>query len=608
MGKSIGMIGISILIIAAIVSSPAMVRAEGVAESAATAIPAAAEPEPAAVIEEAAAAEAVQPESAAPAEAAVQIAAAAEAEAAAPAAAEAALPAVQPDSEGVFPSLVHKGDINDFLRILSAAAHKNIIPSSQVRGVVNVNLFEVTFTEALEAVLTANGFAYEEKGPFIFVYTQKEFQQIQIAARKTESKSFHLNYIPAKDVQEMIAPLLSDKAKVTTSPESLSNEKSGETWAVSNYVVVVDYPENLAEVEALIAKMDRRPPQVLVEATIMVASLEDKDELGIDFNVLSGVDFQAVAGFPAAPGGTASLSGTNTGVDTGFTGNVTDGGLSIGIVNSNIGMFIKAIESITDTVTLGNPKVLTLNRQLGKVIVGNRDGYITTEVSQTTATQTVEFLETGTQLSFRPFVMEDGYIRMELNPKDSDGGVTVTGEFTLPSEKTAEVTTNVLVQDGRTIVIGGLFRDKTTLNRSQIPLLGNLPLIGTLFRSTVDDNSKEEVIFLITPHIVKEEKDYALAEKALDNCQRRSIGIRDGMQWHSRERLAAAHYDWAKQHQASGNLDSALWDITLATDMNPGSLDAQRLRDQLLTKKMYRAEDGSMHLFMRQLIERDFGN
>jgi len=511
-----------------------------------------------------------------------------------------------PEAGGVFPILSHKGDIADFLKLLSKASHKNIIPSPQVRGPISVSLFDVTFKEALDAVLLVNGFAYEEKGPFIFVYTIKEMSELEAKSRQVETRLYKLNYIPAKDVSGLISPLLSNDGEVTTSPEAgQPKTETGEGWAVNNYVVVRDYPEQLEQVAKLIKELDRRPPQVLVEATIMVASLEDINELGIDLNVLGGVNFEAASGaVDSVPSDAVSLSGTETSVLTGFAGNVTSGGLSIGIVKNNIGLFIAALESITDVVTLGNPKVLTLNRQQGKVIVGNRDGYITTQVSQTTATQTVEFLETGTQLTFRPFVMSDGYIRMELNPKDSDGGVQVTGTFTLPSESTAEVTTNVLVKDGHTIVIGGLFREKTTLSRSQVPLVGNIPFIGDFFRSTNDTSTKEEVIFLITPHLVEEEADYAAAEEVLERTNQWVFGVREGVQWHSRERLAAAHYNWAMQHEAAGRLDKALWDAKLAAHISPCFMDAIQLKDRLQGEQLYQGEYGNMRTFIRGLIEK----
>jgi type IV pilus assembly protein PilQ len=198
--------------------------------------------------------------------------------------------------------------------------------------------------------------------------------------------------------------------------------------------------------------------------------------------------------------------------------------------------------------------------------------------------------------------MDDGYIRMMLKPEDSNGGL---GAHDLPYKKTTEVTTNILVKDGHTIVIGGLFRDRTTLGRSQLPILGNIPLLGHLFRSSSDQNRKEEVIFLITPHIIKDNVDYAAADALMAKSDQLLLGIRQGLLGWGRERLAASHYGWAKQHQATGQLDKALWDVNMATYMLPTFQDALQLRNQLLGKQIYESEFGSMRLFMRRLVEKD---
>ncbi len=523
----------------------------------------------------------------------------------------------EPDQGGVYPSITHNGDITEFLKLLSHDAQKNIIPSPNVRGLISVSLFDVTFKEALDAVLPVNGFAYEEKDSFIYVYTKKELDDLKAADRHMETKMFRLNYIPAMDVQAMIAPMLSSGAIVTTSPDALSTDSAGEAWAGSKYIIIRDYPEPLDEVAALIMEIDRKPPQVMVEATIMVASLDDTNRLGINFNVLAGVDFQSAEGVVSRPSqgyNTVSAEGSQEGGEGGTPTGVAvsgtavgavfgGGGLNIGIVNSNIGLFVDALESITDVATLGNPKVLTLNRQQGELIVGDEIGYISSaESTQVSTTSTVTFLKTGVQLKFRPFVMDDGYIRMELNPEDSDGGLSASD---LPFKKTTEVTTNVLVKDGRTIVIGGLFRDKVTLGRSQIPLLGDIPIFGHFFRSSTDQNRKEEVIFLITPHIIKEEIDYAAGEDALARTDRVMLGVREGLLGYGRERLSAAHYHSARQLQAAGNLHDALWNARMASHLTPTFVDAYDLRNELLGEQIYLGEYGSMRLFMRQLVEND---
>jgi hypothetical protein len=148
---------------------------------------------------------------------------------------------------------------------------------------------------------------------------------------------------------------------------------------------------------------------------------------------------------------------------------------------------------------LANPKIITLNKQRGEVLLGRRDGFLTTTVTQTSTTQQVEFLETGTRLIYRPFITNTGLVRLEIHPEDSDGGLNADG---LPFKETAEVTTNVMVPDGETVVIGGLFRERDKVTKKRVPVLGSLPLIGGLFRSEDTESVREEIVILLTPHIL----------------------------------------------------------------------------------------------------------
>jgi len=196
---------------------------------------------------------------------------------------------------------------------------------------------------------------------------------------------------------------------------------------------------------------------------------------------------------------------------------------------------------------------------------------------------------------------------MELFTKDSDGGVEVKDGFTLPSESTAEVHSNVLVKDGHTIVIGGLFRERTSFTRSQVPFMGNVPLIGPLFRQTADDSSKEEVIFLITPHIVNEQIEDAMAMEAMESIHTLRLGIREGLLSYGRDRLATTYYQIARQNQADGKLNSALWNAQLASSCNPLFLDAIALREDLMARRLYKEQYGSMQFYMRNLLEQQAG-
>jgi type IV pilus assembly protein PilQ len=279
--------------------------------------------------------------------------------------------------------------------------------------------------------------------------------------------------------------------------------------------------------------------------------------------------------------------------------------LSIGILKDHVGVFIRALEQVTDTVVLANPKVLGLNKQKAQVIVGRRDGFITTTVTETQAIQSVEFLETGTQLIFRPFIGNDGFVRMELHPEDSIGGLTAAN---LPFEQTTEVTTNVMVKDGQTILIGGLFREVTTDSQAQVPLLGDIPVIGTAFQSRSDSTRRQEVIILLTVHIIKDMDAYAEQSRdRLEDIERLRVGLRQGQMWHGRERLAQALYKTALDQYAAGELDDALWNVRLSLYNNPRLLPAIRLQEELRGRREWDEDGTATKDFIRHAIMRERG-
>jgi hypothetical protein len=225
------------------------------------------------------------------------------------------------------------------------------------------------------------------------------------------------------------------------------------------------------------------------------------------------------------------------------------------------------------------------------------------------ATETVEFLETGTRLVVRPYIGRNGYVRMEVHPEDSSGSVVQVGTSALPSERTVEVTTNLIVKDGRTVVIGGLFSESTTKGRSQLPIVGDIPIAGTLFRSTDDTTAREEVMVLITPNIVRQENAEAVGEQMKYEAERQRIGARKGLEWWNRERLAATYLRWARQELRKGNRGAALWNVDLALSIMPRMTEAISLKERI-TNKAYWADEarGSNAKYMiERMIMQDLG-
>lgn len=537
-------------------------------------------------------------------------------------------PPVVPPDNGAHVSVTQRGTIElhvadmplaSVLQMLSLETRRNIVSSPKVQGKVTANLYSATFEEALQAVLLPNNAGFRQAGNFIYIYTLDELAELSAAAsKKNITRVFPLSYITPADAQAYITPLLGKDGVVSVSPQaatglaSQADEGGGQSDAGRNFIVVTAPVENMRDIERVIREVDVRPRQVLVEATILRAELKNDNALGIDFTVVGGVDLQELG---AISNGVTDLTlgqlptdrfeRFNSNLTTDFAKNVPNGGITVGIIKDHVAMFLRALEEVTDTTVLANPKVLALNKQKGQVIVGRRDGYLTTTVTETQAVQTVQFLETGTQLIFRPFIAEDGYVRVELHPEDSVGFVSATG---LPSEQTTEVTTNVVIRDGETILIGGLFRDVTTDARSQVPGLGSIPGVGPLFRSKKDGTTREEVIILLTLHIVKDQDSLAdRTADALENVERIRVGTREGLMWHGRERLSQSHYRRAVNAYEAGDTDKALWHVKLALHTNPRHVPAVKLREQIEGERRWDNDGTATRTFIHELIKQEKG-
>ena len=520
--------------------------------------------------------------------------------------------------EGTVEIHVNDASLVEVLRMLSLQSQKNIICSKDVRGTVTANLYNVTIREALDQILHMNGYAYREKGNFINVYTTKEMQTLEEAERKTNTEVFRLYYTPAMNAMTMIRPVLSNSAQVSATTPALQGipaggtDAGGTSHATEDMIVVTDFPDNLDKVRRVLREIDRRPQQVMIEATILRASLSEDNALGIDFNILAGVNFtdflhqngqitNAGLGSPATP--TDSEFGS-IGTGNSFS-SMVPGGLKLGFVSDNVSVFLAALEGVTDTTVLANPKVLAVNKQKGEVIVGRKDGYITSTTTQTATVQTVEFLDTGTKLIFRPFVGEDGYIRMELHPEDSSGGLSGAN---LPFKVTTEMTSNVMVKDGHTIVIGGLFRESSEAARSQVPFLGNLPLAGPLFRNQRDRTSREEVIILITPHIIKDDTAVdALSKDELRKADQLRVGVRKGMMSWGRQRMAEAEYEKAltEYNSPRAKNQKVLWHANAALNLNPKFTEALELKNKVSGKELAPVDSMGVRGLVRRMIMSD---
>ena len=500
-------------------------------------------------------------------------------------------------------------DIANVLEMLSRQYQLNLVVSKDIKGKVTADLYQVSLDQVLDAICRSNGLQWTREGDFVYVYTAEEAAGKRTDDARLAMEVFPLNYLTAAEASKLIAPALSTKATVAANtasevgiPSGADQATGGDSFGLSDSIVVRDFPENLEQARTILKQMDRRPRQVLVEATILEVTLDDSASLGVDFNALAGIDFRDLSTttssivdpttVPNDPTVTVPLTTQpqNAFGQARTQGFATPGtGLNIGVITNNVAFFIHALEEVTDTTVLSNPKVLALNKQRAEVIVGDRLGYLTITTTETTTVESVDFLDTGTQLIFRPFISDDGYIRLEIHPKVSSG--TVVGG--IPNERTTEVTCNIMVKDGHTIVIGGLFKETVTIARSQVPGLGNVPGFGWLFRNKSDSTERNEIIVLLTPHIIKDdEAAREIGEQALDDAKRRCLGMREGFSFFTRERLSVAYLQeadraWQRYEKNGGwlNLNWSWWNLQLALNVAPNNLKALRLKDRILAEK-----------------------
>ena len=514
------------------------------------------------------------------------------------------------DDFGTVDISVQDTDLAQVLQMLSLQSRKNIITSKRVSARVTANLYDVTFKEALDAILHVNGYGYIEQGNFIYVYTLEEIAELEKAARKTESRRFALEYLAAADAAEFVKPLLSDKGKLSFLGEVEKGFRPDDTsagedsWAYAAMLVVNDFPENVESITKLLGELDTPPQQVVVEATVVSTVVNEDNAFGVDFSVIANSDFTDFFNPLAAVNdlirGNNTPDARPTSPDQGFVpgnnradavtstvGNTAGpGGLKVGVIQGDVAVFLRVLDEVTDSSVLARPRVMALNRQRAQVLVGDRIAYLSTTQTETSTTQAVQFLDTGIRLVFRPFISSDGSIRMELYPSVSEArlrsstGVRGTGQE-IPDERTSEITTNVRMRDGQTLVLGGLFQEDTTISRSQVPWLGDIPIVGAAFSGQTDKITRREIMFLITPTIVHDQLVDAWSKQAEEFVDAVRVGARAGLLPFSRELMTGNQNHDAYAAFQAGDHETAMFHINNSLRINPNQPEIQKLRNQI---------------------------
>ncbi|MGA9421950.1 MAG: type IV pilus secretin PilQ family protein, partial [Rhodanobacteraceae bacterium] len=445
------------------------------------------------------------------------------------------------------------------LQLIADVSDLNIVVSDSVQGNVTLRLINVPWDQALDIVLRAKGLDKRKQGNVIWVAPQKEIAEREQAIanarmKHDEQEELVSDYIPisygkAKD----IADLLTKEAKTNqtagggstggqTQRGFLSTRGSVTYDDRTNTLLVSDIPSKIAEIRQLVSVLDRPVQQVLIESRIVVATDSFARELGVRFGVSGG--------YEDSNGNVISTSGTAAGTDamsnvalgnrfqpgTRSLPNVAPGVVPGGIavpslgdrLNVNMpatnpagsfGLAILGADYLLDLElsaaqtegrgeVISTPRVITANHKEADIKQGQEIGYVTFQNSGAggVGTATVQFKEAVLELKVTPTITADDRIYLNLNVKKDalNGFINVPGGGQVPQLDTRQINTAVLVDNGQTVVLGGVYEVNKQDNLTKVPFLGDVPVLGNLFKKTQRNDTKAELLIFVTPRILSD--------------------------------------------------------------------------------------------------------
>jgi len=409
-------------------------------------------------------------------------------------------------------------DVNDqpidlVIRQLVEQANLNYIKSPNVIGNVTVTFKDVPLEEALTNILAVHNCLYMPTDNVIRIITSAE---MVTKAEPILTKSFEIVYA---DATEVVTAL--DKFK---SPQGSVSSIKG-----TSHIIVTDTESKIRKIDELLEQIDRITPQILVEARIYDITSRDKLDLGVDW--YAGTRTNWLAGYPINDDIIVSKGGADTYLDSrtdpsimgGFLGSgagktedSTLGYLNFGLLNNNIDInaLLKAEEEVTEAKLLANPRILVLDNEQAVFDLITEYPYVERTISGGIVTETVKFKLVGIKLVVTPHVTRDGMLRLHILPEFGiKVGTVLVQNNNVPIVDTRKVDTIALIGDGQTVVLGGMRKKDVSTQTNKIPLLGDLPLVGGLFRFEGEDTAISELIVFITPRIVPQESVLSLDEE-----------------------------------------------------------------------------------------------
>lgn len=398
-------------------------------------------------------------------------------------------------------------DLKDFFRLIHEISGLNIILDPNVKGTLTLVLDDVPWDQALDIVLQNNGLAKRLEGNVLRIATRDTFraeaeamkaqQDAQaLSVDKTQYTHF-LSYARAADVMPVVKKFLSARGDVIADPRT-------------NALIVTDIPSTIPDVQAIIRQLDRKTPQVEIEARVVAATRNFARDIGVQLGFGTGNNVSAVGGAGVVGTSPLSVNITNplyftSGSSIPLFSNLGAVGATSGISFSNatrnyrVDAILTMAENRGLLKILSRPRVVTQNNLMATVKQGVRIPTVT--AAQLGGPPTTTYVEAALRLQVTPQITAENTIFMALEVENTtpDFGHQVSGN---PSLITQSETTQVLVTDGGTVAIGGVIQTQNSVNIFQVPLLGDIPVLGNLFKRRSVSTSTQELIFFITPKIV----------------------------------------------------------------------------------------------------------
>ncbi len=416
------------------------------------------------------------------------------------------------------------------LQLLADTSGQNMVISDTVQGNVTLRLQNVPWDQALDIVMQTKGLDMRHEGNVILVAPAAEIaaREKELASAKKDltavaplrSEFLQVNYAKASDLAELIKgkgnSLMSERGSVTVD-------------ARTNTLLLQDTAENLADIRRLVATLDIAIRQVLIEARIVIVNDDFSRELGARFGVNKAFDYRSVNGstgfgviggspYVTADQGVRIGPGGNAGgFNSATIGNPADrymvnlpvsnaaGKIALTLLDSSylVDLELSAAQAEGRGEVVSAPKVITANQKEATIEQGKEIPYLQ---SASSGAATIAFKKAVLSLKATPQITPDDRIILDLTvTKDSVGQLVQTSSGnSVPSIDTRTITTQVLVNDGQTVVLGGILETEKLDNTTKVPLLGDIPVIGHLFKVTAKSDNKDELLVFVTPKILRE--------------------------------------------------------------------------------------------------------